>query len=200
MSNVIFLCVRVCVKDHRVNAYSILCLMAPACCVFNAACDLWSVLCVLRGLREEALLDWDNRIWSRGSPLGGGRCVLTSLPLFTVHFLSACVLLFNAITHPQPGPHLLPLCCPWVRQLMVKLTRPAGMEVYARVTIWGEMKSYGYCEESTTGTGAACVWSLWWGWKVPVSQTQLVNLSIIDKRLTFWKHRSAEFVTSLITC
>ena len=69
---------------------------ALAQCVFNAACDLQSVLCVLRGMCKEALLESDNTSWSKGSLLVGGRCAPTSLPLFTVHFLPACALLFNA--------------------------------------------------------------------------------------------------------
>lgn len=43
----------------------------------------------------------------QGNPLERGWCALTSLPLFTVHFLSACALLFNAIPRPFPGFHLL---------------------------------------------------------------------------------------------
>lgn len=112
------------------------CVMAPARCVFNGACDLWSGLNVLKGVCEEALLKWDNRTWSKGSPLVGGRCALTSLPLFTVHLLSACA---PFMWSPIPSQALAYfLCAAWWWSWPGRLG-------------W---KSSSYCQECTMSTGA----------------------------------------------
>lgn len=105
----------------------------------------------------------------QGNPLERGWCALTSLPLFTVHFLSACALLFNAIPRPSPGFHLLLLS---LRQAVDGKTDQSSWNEGACCTVWEEMKSFCYCQEAASSTNAAwrCAWLL--------SAKQLVNLYI----------------------
>ncbi len=142
--------------------------MAPAHCVFKAACDLWSVLLVLRQTCEEALVREDNRTWSKGSPLVGGRCALTSLPLFTVHFLPACALLFNATPYPTPSTCSIPSLD--AVHFLSAVSEPSSRWrswpgrlgwrcAFVRVLLhnWGEIKSCSYCQENTVTTSATCM-------------------------------------------
>lgn len=142
---------------------------------------MWFVLCVLGGSYEETLLKSDNRTWSTGSLFERGRCSWTSLPLFTVYFLSACTLFFNAIPHPLPGFHRL-LLSP--RQVLDGKSDQSSWNEGVCCTIWEEMKSFCYCEETASSTNAAwrCASSIFLTVKqlplLTLSPEQLINLHI----------------------
>lgn len=125
--------------------------------IMSVICDLYSVFW---GERMRKLCsNLITKLDPQGNPLERGWCALTSLPLFTVHFLSACALLFNAIPRPFPGFHLLL----WsLRQAVDGKTDQSSWNQGACCTVWEEMKSFCYCQEAASSTNAAwrCAWLL----------------------------------------
>lgn len=135
-----------------------LCLTSAVQCVFSDACDLYSMF--WRGTCEEALLKWDNRTWSTGSPLVGGM-LCPDLTSFIHCALPACALRFNAIPNPS-----LDSTSSLLSQSQAadggtdKASRDGEVGCmcgYVLPDIWVKMKSWRYCEESTARTGVTCV-------------------------------------------